>query len=147
MLACLKRKPQSSRSTQHFFFFTVTNHGRRDADYTVIIGSRATLLKRCNVKCMEHTSYIIGRKKRGEARMANDNILCAIMRSHNTCDIMRYYVLLCPIMRQLCGVMRSLCAVPPTPPPKKSRSEVVKSAQNRAEFDFGVQMGLWCGFY
>ena len=88
--------------------------------------------------------------------MANDNILCAIMRSHNTCDIMRYYVLLCAIMcyyvllcaimcyyvllcaimRQLCGVMRSLCAVPPTPPPKKSRSEVVKSAQNRAEFDF-----------
>ena len=81
------------------------------------------------------------------SRMANDNILCAIMRSHNTCDIMRYYVLLCAIMRQLCGVMRSLCAVPPTPPPKKSRSEVVKSAQNRAEFDFGVQMGLWCGFY
>ena len=25
-----------------FFFFTVTYHGRRDADYTVVIGSRAT---------------------------------------------------------------------------------------------------------
>ena len=91
---------------------------------------------------------------RQESRMANDNILCAIMRSHNTCDIMRYYVLLCAIMRYyalLCANYAALCAhyvpYPPPPPPKKSRSEVVKSAQNRAEFNFGVQMGLWCGFY
>ena len=32
-----------------FFFFTVTYHGRRDADYTVIIGSRATGTASCLV--------------------------------------------------------------------------------------------------
>ena len=32
-----------------FFFFTVTYHGRRDADYTVVIGSRATGTASCLV--------------------------------------------------------------------------------------------------
>ena len=33
----------------YVFFFTVTYHGRRDADYTVIIGSRATGTASCLV--------------------------------------------------------------------------------------------------
>ena len=72
--------------------------------------------------------------------MANDNILCAIMRSHNTCDIMRYYVLLCAIMcyyALLCANYAALCAhyvpYPPPPHPKKVAqkwSKVPKTGRN-----------------
>ena len=60
----------------------------------------------------------------GNSRMANDNILCAIMRSHNTCDIMRYYALLCAIMRYYAPIMRRyaliMCRTPHPPTQKKS---------------------------
>ena len=48
------------------------------------------------------------------------------MRSHNTCDIMRYYVL-------LCAIMRYYVPYPPPPHPKKVAqkwSKVPKTGRN-----------------